>query len=341
MSNILGIDIGQNTAKIVSISKENDKYFLDFVGEAKTPKLSQPTDNSIKLLSEIEPVIKSLLNDSKIKSKQVVASLPEDEVISRLVRLPPLKDSEIMDALKFEAETFIPYPLDEVSIDYEIIEKDDAGRLSIFVIAAKNDLIQSYIKLFKNLGLELLALESPAIALRRSFKLNLPTVTRLLAVDMGEKFSNIFSINNGNVYFSRSLEVGGESLTRAISLSLGLDMPSAEEYKKAYGIKETELEGKIRLAVMPVLNNIVEEIRKTISLFIEDVGKQPEILVLGGGGAGLPGMAEELTKILGIEVQVLQPFLSIDSTRFTPNFNLNTDGYKYGLSVGLALRGIL
>lgn len=341
MSNILGIDIGQNTAKIVSISKENEKFLLDFVGEAKTPKLAQPTDNSEKLLTEIEPVIKSLINDSKIKSKQAIASLPENEIISRLVRLPPLKDSEIMDALKFEAETFIPYPLNEVSIDYEIVEKDEAGRLSIFVIAARNDLVQSYIKLFKNLGLELLALESPSIALKRAFKLTMPMVNRILAVDMGEKFSNIFSINNGNVYFSRSLEVGGESLTRAISLSLGLDMPSAEEYKKAYGIKETELEGKIRAAIMPVLNNLVEELRKTIALFVEDTGKQPEILVLGGGSAGLPGMAEELTKILGIEVQVLQPFLGIDLSRFTPNFNLSTDGYKYGLSVGLALRGII
>ena len=270
-----------------------------------------------------------------------MVSLPENEVISRLVRLPPLSDNEIMDALRFEAETFVPFPLEEVSIDYEIINKDDSGRLTIFVIAAKNDLINSYINLFKSIGLELLALESPAVALRRVLTLDMPTVKRVVVVDIGEKFSDIFSIYDNSVYFARSLSVGGESLTRAISLNLSLDMASAEEYKKAYGMREAELEGKIRNAIMPVFNDISEEIRKALALFQEDIGKGAELLVLTGGGANMPGMAEELTKIIGLEVQVLQPFVKIDTTRSQFGFNLNTEGCKFSLAIGLALRGLI
>jgi type IV pilus assembly protein PilM len=258
------------------------------------------------------------------------------------VRLPPLKDSEIMDALKFEAETFVPYPLEQVSIDYEVIERDDAGRLSVFVIAAKNDLIAEKIKLFKLLKLELVALESPSVALRRLIKNSIKTVERVIILDIGEKFSDIFNLNKGNVYFARSLPVGGESLTRAVSLGLGLDMASAEEYKKAYGINENELEGKIREVTLPVFNSIVDEVRKAISSFSEDAGgKIPELLVLTGGGANLPGMAEELTKILGIEVQVSQPFVNIDVTKIKTQFNLNVEGCRFGLAVGLSLRGLL
>jgi len=341
MSSVLGIDIGQNTVKVTCLSNDNSKIILEAVGESRTPKIDDKKIDKDVFLNEAGKIIKKLLNDLKIKNKQVVVSLPEDEVISRLVRLPPLKDSEIMDALRFEAETFVPFPLEDVLIDYEIIEKDDSGRLTIFVIAAKNDLISSYIKLFKSIGLQLLALESPAISLRRVLKLGMPMVERVIVVDMGEKYSDVFSINKNNVYFARSLSVGGESLTRAISLSLNLDMASAEEYKKAYGMKEDELEGKIRNAILPIFNDISEEIRKTLALFNEDIGKSAELLVLTGGGANLPGMAEALTKISGIEVQVLQPFVNVDTTKVQSGYNLNTEGCKFSLAVGLALRGLI
>lgn len=342
MSEIVGIDIGRNTIKLVSLSKGTDGLVLDSLGEVVTPRMKIKSDeDKVRLLSESEEPIKKLIEDLKISPKKVIASLPEDEVISRLIRLPPLKESEIMDALHFEAETFVPYPLKEVSIDYEVIEKDDAGRLTIFVVAAKKKLIQGYIKLFKALKLELLALESPSIAFRRVVKHGMNTVERIVIVDLGEKYTDIFNINKGNVYFARSLPVGGESITRAISLGLNLDMASAEEYKKAYGMKANELEGKIRKAMQPVFNSVSEEIRKAMALSLKDGGKKIELLALSGGGANLPGMAEELTRVLGIEVQVIQPLVKVDTSKVKTAFNLNLDGCKFTLSVGLAMRGLI
>lgn len=343
MSDIVGIDIGRNTIKLVSLSKEKESLILDSLGEVKTPRMKVKSDeDKVKLLIQSEEAIRKLVEDLNINPKKVIVSLPEDEVISRLVRLPPLKDTEIMDALNFEAETFVPYPLNEVSIDYEIIEKDDAGRLTIFVVAAKKKLIQGYVKLFKSLGLELIALESPSIAFRRVVRYGMKTVERLIIIDLGEKYTDIFNFNKGNVYFARSLPVGGESITRAISLGLNLDMASAEEYKKAYGMKDNELEGKIRKAMEPVFNSISEEIRKAMALSIKDTnGKKVELLALSGGGANLPGMAEELTRVLGTEVQIIQPLVKIDTSKIKTAFDLNLDGCKFTLSVGLAMRGLV
>lgn len=343
MSGVLGVDIGQTSIKLVVIDGESPGVFsLENIGESKISFEGSNEKDRSKYFAGVASSLKSLMGDLKIRSKQVVAGLPESEVISRLVRLPPMKESEIMDALRFEAETFVPYPLDEVSIDYEVIEKDDAGRLSIFVIAARNDLIQSYVKLFKSLGLELIALESPSVAYRRMIKNGIKTVERVIVLDLGEKYTDIFNINKSNVYFARSIPIGGESLTRAVSLGLGLDVNSAEEYKKAYGIKETELEGKIRAATLPVFNSITDEVRKAMALFSEDNGgKSVELLILSGGGANLPGMAEELTKLLGVEVQVAQPFINIDVSKVTIPFNLNIEGCRFGLAVGLSLRGLV
>ncbi|MCX6726604.1 MAG: type IV pilus assembly protein PilM, partial [Candidatus Shapirobacteria bacterium] len=255
--------------------------------------------------------------------------------------LPPLKENEIKDALRFEAETFVPYPLSEVSIDYEVIEQDESGRLTVFAIASRNKIIETYLKVFKMAGLELSALESPAVAMRRIVSSSVSDKAAILLIDMGEKYSDIVAINNGKVYFTRAMSVGGESLTRAISVNLGLDMVSAEEYKKAYGMKEMELEGKIKASIAPVFASMAEETRRALGAFQEEQGKPADLLVLSGGGANLPGLAEELTKILGIEVQVIQPFNKIDVSKIVAPVDLKSEGCRFTLAVGLALRGTL
>lgn len=337
-----GIDVGVGSIKVVQLASESSSVILQAIGETKTPRVDWiKGDNTAKATGEIATAIRLLLQDLKIKSDQVVVSLPEDEVISRLIRLPPLKESEIKDALRYEAETFVPYPLDEVSIDYEILEQDEAGKVTVYAIAARNDLINSYVKLFKMAGLELLALESPAVAMRRAVSKSVSKDAAILLIDMGEKYSDIVGMNKGNVYFTRTMSVGGDSLTRAISINLGLDMASAEEYKKAYGMKSSELEGKIKNAILPVFANMAEEIRRALALFREDQGKAVDLLVLSGGGANLPGLAEELTRLLGIEVQVIQPFINMDVSRVSLPLDLNVEGCRFSLSAGLALRGML
>jgi type IV pilus assembly protein PilM len=227
-----------------------------------------------------------------------------------------------------------------VSIDYEVIEEDESGRLTVFAIAAKNDLIANYVKLFKLAGMELQSIESPAVAMRRVLKQIATASAATILVDIGEKYSDIISFKGGNIYFARSMPVGGESLTRAISVNLGLDEASAEEYKKAYGIKEMELEGKIKNAIMPVFSSMAEEIRRAMALYGESNDKQIELLVLSGGGAKMPGLAEELTRLLGVEVQIIQPFLKVDCQQIVVPIDLSTDGYRFATAVGLAMRAL-
>lgn len=342
MSDIVGIDLGLGSIKVTALNKVGENFVLMAIGETKTPNGDWMKSTSTKKnIDDVAAALKSLIKDLKISGRQAVTALPEYEIVSRLVSLPPLKESEIKDALRFEAETFVPYPLDQVSIDYEVIEEDTAGRLTVFAIAAKNDLINNYIKIFKGAGIDLLAIESPAVSMRRILKQMGTASAATMLVDIGEKYSEIVAFRNGNIYFARSMPVGGESLTRAISVNLGLDMASAEEYKKAYGIKEMELEGKIKNAIMPVFSSMAEEIRRAMALFSEGSDKPIELLVLSGGGSKMPGFAEELTRLLGIEVQVIQPFLKIDSTQIVSPVDLNADGYRFSTAMGLAMRGIL
>ena len=336
---VFGIDIGSGSIKLVGLAKNSQGGIsLRYIGEAENG-LGTIEETGSKI-SEISSLIKVLLADLKIKSKAVVTSLPEKDVISRLVKLPPLKESEIKEALNFEAETFVPYPLDDVLIDYEIVDKDEAGRLLVFAIAAKKSLISAYIKLFKKVGLELQAIESPAVAMNRVITNSVSSTGSVLLMDMGETVSDILIVRAGSIYLTRPVSVGGEALTRAISINLGLEMKSAEEYKKAYGMRASELEGKIKNAILPVFTSMAEEIRKAVVAYREEWGKNVDLLVLSGGGANMPGLAEELTRILGLEVQVIQPFLKVDSSLINAPIDLVMEGCRYTLATGLALRSL-
>lgn len=341
MKDFFGIDIGTGSIKIVALSKGDKSLELRSIGETiMNIKSIDWASGDSKQRKEVANGIKLLLSDMKLRDGLAVVSLPESEVISRLIKLPPLKKDEIKAALRFEAETFIPYPLNEVSIDYEVVEKDDMDRLLVFAVAAKNDLIQNYMKLFKMAGVELLALESPSMAIKRVVNSVVGKESPVLLMDVGEKCSDMVCMNKGEIYYTRVISVGGESLTRSISVNLDLDMVSAEEYKKAYGMSLMELEGKIRKAVLPVFNSMVEELRKTMVSCREEWGASIDLLILSGGGANMPGFAEELTKILGIDVQVVQPFLRVDTSKLVLPIDINSDGCRFTLAVGLAMRGL-
>ncbi|MBU1129765.1 pilus assembly protein PilM, partial [Patescibacteria group bacterium] len=184
------------------------------------------------------------------------------------------------------------------------------------------------------------ALESPSMAIKRVVNSVVGKESPVLLMDVGEKCSDMVCMNKGEIYYTRVISVGGESLTRSISVNLDLDMVSAEEYKKAYGMSLMELEGKIRKAVLPVFNSMVEELRKTMVSCREEWGASIDLLILSGGGANMPGFAEELTKILGIDVQVVQPFLRVDTSKLVLPIDINSDGCRFTLAVGLAMRGL-
>lgn len=341
MNDFFGIDIGVGSIKVVAMNKVGEQLTLTAIGETPNKGSDWLKDTGKKSMEAVAASIKMLLSDLKLRVRTAATSLPEDEVVSRLVRLPPLKDEEIKEALRFEAETFVPYPLEKVSMDYEIVEKDEAGRLMVFAIAAKNEIISRYVTLFKMLGLNLVALESPAVAMRRALAVSVAVTGSVMVVDMGEKYSDIVILHNGSIFFTRAMSVGGESLTRAISVNLGLDMASAEEYKKAYGMKEMELEGKIKTALLPVFSAMAEEIRRAMIAYREEWNRPIELLVMSGGGAHVPGLAEELTKVLGVEVQVIQPFMKVDTSKIVVPLNLPTEGCRFSLAIGLALRGMV
>ena len=336
-----GLDIGSYSIKAVQLRKIQDKYQLVALGSApSTPKgLASEAESDLTALAEN---IKKLYQEAKVTTKNVISALPEDQVFTRVITLPKLSEEELTSALKWETEQYVPIPLSEVTLAHQVIgetTQDTRQKTEVLLVAAPNRLIDKLLKVLKTAGLNPVSLETEILAMSRS--LVAPDSEATLLVDLGARATDIAIVEKGQVVFTRSISTAGEALTRAVAGALGLEAGQAEEYKKAYGMKEMELEGKIKNAIMPVFESLSEEVRRAIAMHVESYNKSVDLLILSGGGAKMPGLAEELTKKLGVEVQIMQPFLKIDTTRIVVPIDLNIDGYRFAVAVGSALRALL
>lgn len=338
MSVVIGLDLGRDSIKVAVIKKSKEEYFLTSLGEVKNPSPEWIKGGKNELVM-VTNAIKALLRDMNVAAEEVVFSLPQEDVISRLVTLPPMKESEVKTALRYEAETFVPYPLEEVQLDGEIVAQDDTGRTLVFAVAAKTVTIESYLQLLKHCSLRPRAIEPSSVSLAR-IAMQTSQLKKVIAIlNLGDLSTELVVCKEGQVYQSVSLSVVGKLVTKAIALGLGMDAASAEEYKKAYGLNEKELEGKVRGVVFPIFKTLAEEIRKGFVAYQEEWGDSVEVLMLCGGGANLPDLAEELVRYLGIEVQTLNPLLRLNTTKLTSTVNVQEDNARFGLVVGLSLRG--
>ncbi|MFC1649731.1 type IV pilus assembly protein PilM [Patescibacteria group bacterium] len=334
----VGLDIGSKTIKIVELVKDGDKNRLrasGVIGYSGNPIEHFKTDTEYSSLAN---AIKKLHKEAKISSKDVSISLPESQVFTRSVKFPLLVESEISSAVKWEAEQYIPIPIDEAIVQHQILEtREDLSPPStiVLLVAAPKNIVSKYSKVIQMAGFKLMAVETELMSMVRALA---PKDKTAMIVDLGSRSTDIALAKYGHLSFSRSIPTAGEALTRAIAQSLGVEATQAEQYKKTYGLTQKQLEGKIQAALNPILNLVVDEMKKAIQFYkSEEHGEPPQVVLLSGGSSGLPNLTPTLTKMIGIEVVVGNPFANIV---VTPQAAKSLAGFAhlYSPCVGLALR---
>lgn len=336
---MVGLDIGSRTVKVVELEKDGNSFRLISAGVVAH---SGPTPDKItdeKEIVSLGEVIKKLFEEAKISSKEVIIALPEQHVFVRTIKFPALSDSEIASAVKWEGEQYIPIPLSEAIVQHQILERKETKtppETIVLLVAAPRELSERYIKTLNVAGFSVSGVETELMSLTRSLA---PMDRTVLLVDFGARSTDIAIAKRGNLYFSRSIPTAGEAFTRAVAQGLGVSSQQAEEYKIAYGLSATSLEGKIRGAIDPVFRLVGDEIKKAIHFYqTEEKEESPTVVILSGGTTGMPDAVSALTKILGIEVVVGNPFAKID---IDSDIEKSILPYAplYSIAVGLAMRG--
>jgi type IV pilus assembly protein PilM len=336
----VGLDIGSTSIKLVELSKEGGSYRLNASGVVGFSGKSPDHAKEDKELAPMAEAIKKLHKEAKISSKRINLALPEPQVYTRTVKFPLLTDSEIASAVKWEAEQYIPIPVNEAVIQHQIIEKkQDATppQALVLLVAAPMKLVERYARVVEMAGLSLAVVETELMALIRSLA---PTNQTVLIVDFGAKSTDIAVSHMGTLTFSRSVPTAGDAFTRAIAQGLGIEETQAEEYKRTYGMSTGQLEGKIKKTLDPVFRMVADEMKKAIQYYQSDErGDSPKSAILAGGTSNMQEATAELTKLLGIEVIVGNPFSNVN---VDPEAVKSLSGYApfYSVAVGLAMREV-
>lgn len=330
---MIGLDIGSYTIKLVQLAQTGKQFSLKTAGTIPAPSKGMSSDSE-KDLEMMAVAIKKLTVDCKITTRQVNASLPQSQIFSRVIQMPNLTETEIASAIKWEAEQYIPMPLSDVKMDYAILPSKE-----ILLVAAPLTLINKYVKILEMSGLEPVSLEPEIIALARSLADDLKPPS--LIINLGAKTTDLAIIRNGFLTFTRSIAAGGETLVQILSRDMGLEISQAEEYKRTYGLEEDKLEGKILISIKPVLDTIVDEIKKSLIFFNENYPSEPiKLAQLCGGTAKLPGLGLYLASSLGLETQIANPWLKVSlAQKFFSS--LNEEGPIFAIACGLSMKNQL
>lgn len=340
--NRIGLDIGYSSIKAVVLSHNETPPRLISLGHIASPNPGILSESDLDL-QVISNSIKSLIEEIDPPSKDVVIALPEQKIFTRVVYdLPYLTDEELSQAIRYAAEEFVPMPIPEVNLYYQIIyrspKKETNSRTVVFVIAAPKVLIDKYLKVIAEADLKVVAIETEMIAAARalvSFNTYSPTT---LLIQMGATNTDYAIVSDGLILLTRSISTGGAALTRAIAQSFNFEMVQAEEYKKVYGLLEDQLEGKLFKTLKPVVDMIANEAKRVI-LAHETQNRQRPVkrVVLTGGGAHLPGLVSFFTNFLGLEVQEADPWSAVNMDPAMKN-RLASEAAFYSVAVGLAMK---
>lgn len=332
-----GLDIGRSFIKVVNIKFSGNKKILSAASSVQTPAGGVQSESPVDL-EKIADSVKSAVEEAKIEEKKCNVSLTESQVVTRLITLPNLTDKELSAAIHWEAEQYIPLPIKDVSLAFEVVSRpqgNEVGDMSVLLVAVPKRVIEKYMNILKRAGLHPQALETESTALARA--LTKPTDAVTVIVSLGAISTEIVIASGDRVYFTRSIATGGATLTKAIMAEFSLPASQAEEYKQTYGIIEEKFSGKVAAVLKPILDILISEITKAIE-FARSNLKDPQInrIVIAGGGAYLPGLVEFLAQRTSLEVSLGDAWA--DFVKEGLIMKMPGLGSVYTIATGLALR---
>ena len=334
----VGIDFGTHSVKAVELSMiSTDRPLLVNLGSQITPKgvINSEEKKDQKKLAD---VLKKLYDSSRIKNKNAVMALPEFSVFTRFLEFPGVKREELKDAVYFEAKQYIPMPLNEVQLSYVPIGfNTEKNAPRVLVVAAPRKVIDIYINIAMDVGLDLLAIETESVAVGRTMYKSTGK-KNLVMLDFGANSTDMSILSEGYLVFSQSIAIGSDTLTQAIMNKFGFQYQRAEEFKRNYGVAEGVLEGKIYSVLSPIVESIMVEVRRGVEFYKNrTLSIAPSDYLLSGDGALLPGLTEYVSKSLGVQASVANPWRNIAVDDKFKDI-VEKSGPSYSIAIGLALK---
>lgn len=338
----LGIDVGTSSVKLVELKKESGKVKLLTYGFSEDLQISSQSDPS-----QLADVVNRICQKAGTVSRSAVAALPTFSVFSSIINLSGVNKKEIASAVQWEAKKVIPLPLEDIILDWREIkenkEENSAGKSSkvntkVLLTGAPKLLVKKYIEIFKHAKINLLSLETETFSLIRSLMGN--DKSTVMIVEIGANTTDISIVDKSIPILTRSIDIGGMTITKSISNNLNIGLERAEQFKYDLGISSiNSQEDVIPQTIISTISPIVNEIKYTSNLFQEKHNRSIEKIILSGGAALLLNLSNYLSKTLDVNVIVGDPWSRI-SCPLELKPLLDEIGPRMSIAIGLAMREI-
>lgn len=335
---LFGFDIGHGKVRVLQLSGNKEHPHIIGYGEAifdaDAIKDGVIVDHEAVATPVLEMFKHRLVGD--ITTKRVAMSVPIAHAFTRSIEVPELSEKELAEAVQNEAQQYIPASTEDLYIDYTRVRSEGDDKTAVFIVAMPRRIIDSYAALARLLGLEPVVMQTSIGAGAELFARDPQSDIPSVLVDFGSDSADITVFNNGPVV-SGTVACGGEQLTTAIAKGLGVTEKEALLIKTKYGLNLSKKQAQIEASLEPMLGLLVKEIRRTIRYFEEHASGKQTIsqIVIAGGGANMPGIAEYLTRTLRVAVRSFDPTFYVEFDRLQP-FGI-TERMSYVTAVGLAM----
>jgi type IV pilus assembly protein PilM len=339
---VVGCDVGSSSIKIVELKPlKNGEYQLVHAAIAKlSPEAI--VDGAIMDSSLVVEALSRLISENNIRNPNFGGSLSGHSVIIKKIQLPAMTEAELAESIQWEAEQYIPFDINDVNLDYVVLEASAGDTMDVLLVAVKKDRIADYTSVLVQAGKEPVLVDVDVFALQNAYETNYPLGDETIGlVNIGASVMNINVLHGGTSIFWRDVAFGGNQYTEAIQRELNLPRDDAERLKLGEQVGEHSLQ-----QVMGVLNSVSEdlaaELQKTFDFFIATSSvDRLDRVVLGGGSAQVLNLSSILKDRFQVDVDVMNPFRNIRYSEgdFDPEW-INRHAPAMSVAVGLAVRTV-
>jgi type IV pilus assembly protein PilM len=343
---VVGLDIGSSAVKAVELKPAGRSYRVAAFGTEPVPPDSI-VDGAIIDAGAVADAIRRLFDSNKaFKAKDVCASLSGNAVIVKKITLPVMTESELAESIYWEAEQYIPFDIQDVNLDYQILDPgtgpESRGSMDVLLVAAKKEKIGDYTSVIAQAGRTAAIVDVDAFALQNAYEANygLEPGRVVVLLNAGASAININILQGDQSVFTRDISMGGNAYTEAVQKELDLPFDAAEQLKKGIPVDGATFEDA-QPVLRAVTENVLLEIQKTFDFFKATASsEQMDRIMLSGGGSRVDGFHEMLQERFNAPVEDFDPFRSVTwDAKKVPGDPLHMAATA-AVAVGLALRKV-
>jgi len=339
---LLGLDISSTTVKLLELSRSGDKYRVEAYGVCSLPQ-DAVVEKAINDIDAVAAAVRSVVAQSRSKLRHVAAAVAGSAVITKMIDMPQgLREDELETQLTLEADQYIPYPLDEVALDFEVQgpSADREGMVEVLLAACRRETIDARVAAIEGADMVPRIMDVEAYAMERAFglirdSLDLGDANVVAVVDIGATMTTLSVLKDGATIYTREQLFGGKQLTDEIMRRYGLPLEEAGLAKKQGGLPD-DYEPEL---LNPFRDAVVQQVTRSLQLFFSSSQyNDVDYIIMAGGVSYMEGLSDLIQEQLDTPTVVANPFAEMAIASRVNAVALASDAPAMMIACGLALR---